>query len=274
MTNPYTQHPLDAFMAAETSVAMAMTAVLLFKRAWPALTRALLFAALFVAVSAPVTGELVHGLGYDWPADRYLTLLDVAAALATLAMVPASPKWLLGIALLGEYWLYRGTHFFVDQALALSALHVAWIGGLFGFLILAEEPPREPAQSSLERSYLVDDLALAAVATVLAAVVGTVVLKRQCDSADEWATRPSAPSGCSRKTADSSRSTCRAGRSSWRRSLPRACSGSQVRARSGCSWSASRVSRAGPRPPPWKPAPRTRSARFASRGCSQVPSSS
>jgi hypothetical protein len=187
MTNPYTQHPLDAFMAAETSVAMAMTAVLLFKRAWPALTRALLFAALFVAVTAPVAGELVHGLGYDWPADRYLTLLDVAAALATLAMVPASPKWLLGLALVGEYGLYRGTHFLVDQALALSALHVAWIGGLFGFLLLAEDPPREPAPSSTERGLLFDDLTLAVVATVLAAVVGTVVLKRQCDSADEWA---------------------------------------------------------------------------------------
>jgi hypothetical protein len=53
--------------------------------------------------------------------------------------------------------------------------------------MLAEEPPREPSPPPSERSYLAGDLTLAAVAVALAAIVATVDLKRECDSADEWA---------------------------------------------------------------------------------------
>jgi hypothetical protein len=140
-----------------------------------------------LAVLAPAFPDFLHALGRETSNASYLKTLALSAFFASVAMLFSQPKWLVVVALIGELFLFRASHFFTDQNLELSALHLAWIGALVGFEKLADAPPDEPAPYPIERSYWSHDLALALIGVVFAAVVGTVVLEGRCDSADEWA---------------------------------------------------------------------------------------
>ncbi len=187
MQSPYSSNPLDAFMAAQTSAALAISALVVFRPTRSTLSRVLLLLATFVAVCAPTAADLVRGLGHPFGEPEFNHALELSAALATAAMAFSSPRWLVLVALFGEFVLFRGTHYLVDQHLEVSALHLAWIGALIGFEALADTKPERPAAYPHTRSHLVTDLVLGATATLTASVVALVVLQGACDSADEWA---------------------------------------------------------------------------------------
>jgi hypothetical protein len=186
MTSPYTASPVDAFLAAQGSLAMALGALVFFDRARALASRVLLLLAIVVAAVAPTIPELARAFAATPGPDLYARVLAGSSALAFVAMLFASPVAAVAAAIFGAA-LWKADHFFTEQDLELSALHVIAIGALVGVERLLAPPVREPTRAHVERSHWRHDLALAAVGMVAAALVSTVVLRRQIDSADEWA---------------------------------------------------------------------------------------
>ena len=63
MMAPYTSEPLEAFMAAQTSVGLTLGALLWFRRLAPRVSTVLFGTGIALAVVAPVSGEFLTGVG-------------------------------------------------------------------------------------------------------------------------------------------------------------------------------------------------------------------
>jgi hypothetical protein len=187
--SPYTPNPQLAFTIVEGATGAALTALLWYRSLRPRPAAWLFFAAIWIVALLPDAPEFFRGIGFTISPTTFATSLKVAAALATLAMFVASPHWLGFVALAGELGLFWVVKNVTESDGEVQAIHLAWFGALLGAAQLVDQDDR-PARASTPygaRSYVGQDVLLATVATVLAAVVSTVLLMRACDSADEWA---------------------------------------------------------------------------------------
>ena len=179
----------DAYMAAQESVAVALTAMLWHRPIKPRIATVTLLVAIWMATLAPLVPDWWTRLG-GWfpPIDGRLQLLEATAALATVAMFLARPRWLAYLAVAGELSLMWIGDRVIDSDYELCALHVAWFGALAGAywaVAYASDRPKEPI-AVRARSYWKQDLVLFGVASTLAFLVGWLVVQHVCDSADEW----------------------------------------------------------------------------------------
>ena len=189
MQSPYTAHPYDAFMIAEASTAVVLSAIVLFRPLRSAVASLVFLAAIWTAATAP-EALAFYASFHATPVSptSVFTLLRISAGLATAAMFVTRPRWLGAIALVGEVALWKATSSIPDSTLELCALHLAWLGALLGLHQLVSNPPvDESPRSPFEPNrYLRQDLLLGAAATLLSALVSVFVILRACDSADEW----------------------------------------------------------------------------------------
>jgi len=192
LQTPYTSHPGDAFLIAQTAAAGAMSAIVVFRRLRPFPATLLFLAAIWTAVLAPDAMGVLASLDLYRPTPTGLiTALRVSAGLATLATGAARPRWMVLLAGAGEAALFEIVAVVPDSSWELGVLHLTWFGLLLGVRQLAAEReedarPGRRTEAQRPRGFLVQDLTLAALAVALAATVSVVVLLRSCDSADEW----------------------------------------------------------------------------------------
>ncbi|MGA2449748.1 MAG: hypothetical protein ABTD50_13780 [Polyangiaceae bacterium] len=187
MSVDYATQPLDAFMAAQTSVGLVLGAVVWSRPLRPWYATGLLLVAVGVAVTAPVAGWYLQAVGAHPPQVK--TMLLTAGVLAVMA-VAATRRWKLaacGVAMLALLWPI--TRYIKDSDSELAAAYVAAFGLLIGLhwrWSLGETPtPIRTSEKPLPEWK--DDAAVFGAATLAAALVCRVLLHGQTASADEWA---------------------------------------------------------------------------------------
>jgi hypothetical protein len=137
MTSPYTTQPLDAYMAAQSSVGLVLGAIVWFRRwrPWPA-TLLVLFA-IALAITAPALGEFLVGVGAVLPLHYLPWALKTAAALAALGAVMTRLPSVAIAGVLGEALLWKVTDYIQDSDIEIAALHVGFFGLLVGLHVRA-----------------------------------------------------------------------------------------------------------------------------------------
>ncbi len=184
MTSPYTHYPLDALMAAQSSVGLALSAVLLGRQVsrW---AKALLLLGIWMSVLLPVMPDLLIGMG-DTPgpklAEHWLAATAAVIALSTLFSLRLAP---IAFGLIFAAGLYWATGYVVDSPWELAAAHLAFAGAVVG--IFSRERDAPPVRQLPVAARPRADWILFAVATALAVLVCSVVLERFTNSGDEWA---------------------------------------------------------------------------------------
>jgi len=184
--SPYTSNFFDAYTAANTSIGVALSAVLWGQRQRPLPSRVVMQAAVLLAAVAPSLGEFEAGLGVHLQAGAVLGLMKVIAALGTVAVLLAGRLGPLAWAVIGQGVLYFVTGYVKNSDMELFALHMAWLGLLVGLHRAAVVSTERHAAGLLSRSHA-GDWVLLALATLCAAFVGHVILDGMVGSADEWA---------------------------------------------------------------------------------------
>ncbi|HKQ72071.1 MAG TPA: hypothetical protein VJT73_22155 [Polyangiaceae bacterium] len=185
MQSPYTASPNEAYLAAQSSVAAALTALLWFRRQrpWPAML--LIAAGIWGCALAPAIADLVRAFGAREPVDP-LSVGAWSSTLVTLGALFFRPRWIGLAAIAVRLGLSKADAYFTESTWELVVLHLMGIGLLIG---LAPPPRRASSeQEQLPHWYeaRVVDVTIFVVATALAAFVSVFVLARSCDSADEW----------------------------------------------------------------------------------------
>lgn len=187
MPYPYTPNPLAAFMAAQVSLAVVLTALLWYRplRPWPA--SVLLLAAVWVGAILPVEPHLLAGVGTKLAPDHAQRVMRAATIFAVAACVVARPRWIALVAMVGGWELERLSAWVTGATWELAALHIAWFALLLGLHVRRSYPTRVAPVPLVTRAHRTTDLALFAGAAVLAAIVSQLVLFRRPGSGDEWA---------------------------------------------------------------------------------------
>ena len=189
MRSPYTQSPQDAFIIVQGCTGIALTALIWYRPLRPRVATWLFAAAIWIVATIPEATDFFRSIGWGVPPSALGTTLRAGAAVAAIAFLVARPHWIGVLGVLGVFassWLVKNV---TESDLELCALHMAWLGALLGLHQLVgdreSEPP--PVERPPESTYFVQDLGLALLAMLLAAIVSSELLMRSCDSADEWA---------------------------------------------------------------------------------------
>jgi hypothetical protein len=190
---PYTLSVLDAVMAAQTALGTTLTAAALHRPRRPALATATLIIAIWLPVLMPVLGDFLKQLSIAVPPTFDTNLLHASSVLAAVSMLAIPRRWLLLVVGLAAATVYRITDYIENSPGELASLHLILCGGLLGLEWAAMSSARLPAPGGegppvdlASRRFFVHDLALAAIAIGMGALVSTFVLERAIDSADEW----------------------------------------------------------------------------------------
>lgn len=208
MQFPYTTQPLDALMAAQTSVGLVLGSAV-WSRGWrPRTAGVLVLVAIAIVVLLPMaTGPgssrpFASALFYDasWLREVGLPMgpalaahaMKIAAALATIGALLTRRRLLAVVAFLGEGALFIVTDYIQDSEAELAGAHLAFFGLIVG-LAWRTEPsvpngPVDGGAPSADASPLWrDDVAAFVLGTLAGAMVCRAILHGWTDSADEWA---------------------------------------------------------------------------------------
>lgn len=189
MHAPYTPQPLDAFIIAQNSVGLVLTALTWSRPSRPAASSYVLFVAVWWAVIAPVQQDLVGAFGVQLPPDSYHWSLRAVAMLATIAALLSGRLVTIAFAVVTQIALHKLTGFLVGSDWELGCVHVIYLGALVGLQARARDKDiiLWTPTSSREPSFFVHDLRIFALAMLLAIAVSVFVLDQSIDSSDEWA---------------------------------------------------------------------------------------
>src|SRR5207249_1402731 len=101
MEMPYTPAPVDAFLAAQSSIGVVLGAVIWHRPIRPIVSSVLLVVASWIIILLPIASDVVAAVS-KLPPGAELAMLHASAAFATIAMLLSRPRWLAWVALLGE----------------------------------------------------------------------------------------------------------------------------------------------------------------------------
>jgi len=197
VTSPYTDHPMDALLLAQTSVGITLTALLFARPQRTRLATLFLIVAVWLAVFIPKMGDFVakplaqdvlHKLNVTLESPVNVLALRASAVACGVAGLLTRRRRLAFAGVLGGVllWWLRDTVTYSDWWVA--AINLAFFGLLIGFWY--RTPPATPGLEPTmpwRPLFLLDDVLLFAVGTALAAYVATKVLHRQTISGDEVA---------------------------------------------------------------------------------------
>jgi hypothetical protein len=192
VNSPYTSQPLDALMAAQTSVGLVLGAAVWAQRARPRVSTMLILVAIAIAVTVPVEADFLRGIGMKVGPDHGKEILKLAAALATAATFFTRKRVPAIIAIVGEALLWPITNYIQDGDWELAAAHLAFFGLLVG-LDRSAPPGVETVEGEARASMKplnqlwVDDAVAFVLATIAASIVCWVILNGRTNSGDEWA---------------------------------------------------------------------------------------
>ena len=211
MHYPYTESWSDAVVAAQSSLAIVATAMIVARPIRPKISSVLFLGAVWLTAFLPIEPKLLAKFGVVVAEGHVVRLLRIATTVVTVAFFVAKPRWVAVIAPLGQGALWWLCSYLIDSDLELTAVHLGWFGALYGFYDRFARrvevrhragwraPPRtswfERAWEREERSrtepprrsYPWHDAGLFAIAMTLGALVSSGVLHRFCNSGDEWA---------------------------------------------------------------------------------------
>jgi hypothetical protein len=189
--SPYSLDFVTCFYAAQSCAALMLSALILFWRSGSLAARVAMLLAVWLAALANTVAPFLLSIGYKPGPETLKYVLAASAALATLSafLVVRFPVALLGA--LGALVLWKIDGFVLDSEPEQSALHLTWVGFLLGLVAsrapaLAGVAPAKGVERD-ERSYVVHDTIVFAVATTLAALVCLAVMRKRDGTADEWA---------------------------------------------------------------------------------------
>jgi hypothetical protein len=186
MNSPYTAHPVDALMAAQTAVGMTLTAVLWKRPLRPRISSILVGVAIWVCVLLPVLPEFFQGLGAEAEPERVVRLMRLSAGMVTAGAL-FTRRWKLIVwSILAEAALWWATGFITESDLDLAALHLCAYGVLVG-LAWKEDSDAPPRTSAAVGTFVADDVVIFLAGVVLACLVAKFVLQLYTNSGDEWA---------------------------------------------------------------------------------------
>ncbi len=186
MISPFTASPLDALLAAQTSVGLTLTAALLF-RPFGRKGMALFLASIWLAVSLPGLSPFLSGLGIKLPARHFPLLLVVSAALAAMATFTTRRIPLIAAALAALVAMTFLAWYIQRCDWELAALQLLMCGVLIGCHFYHDLPDLVPhSQDERHPTARVHDGAIFLLSLSLATLVCFVVLQRFTNSADEW----------------------------------------------------------------------------------------
>jgi hypothetical protein len=187
---PYTTDFLTSFFAAQSCAGLMLTALVLFWRFGSAASRAAMLAGIWLAVLAIGLPSFAVSIGYKPGPEAFRLLLEIAAALGTLAALLAMRPVVTIVAALGQVGVWFAGGYFRDSDGELAGLCLGWLGLVLGLLLRDQTRARaaEPASSpGAVRSYAMHDAVVFATATALAGLVCLLVMRKRDGTADEWA---------------------------------------------------------------------------------------
>jgi hypothetical protein len=189
MTSPFTTQPLDALMAAQSSVGLVLGALLWLRGLRPRIATFFLLAAIALAVTAPVDADFLGGIGVVVAPKFLPRLLKLAAGLATGGALLTRRPLLSIVALLGEVALWCVTNYLQGSDFELAAAHLAFFGVLVGVHLRTVPSGASAVLAGTAPSggAWVDDVVAFALGTTAAALVCRVLLHGWTNSGDEWA---------------------------------------------------------------------------------------
>jgi hypothetical protein len=186
LTTPYTDDFPRVVAAAGQSIAAALTA-LHWSRPLRTRTATVLFVvAIWTAVLAP-NAPAVAGLLHLDPSPRDLSLLQLSATLAIVAMLLDGSRWLGVLAALGQFALFAVAHAVRDSNYELSFAYIFFYGVLVGTHALRNAAPDRSLSPPARRSFGWQDGAIFLVTTGLALLVTNLVFGRVVFNGDEVA---------------------------------------------------------------------------------------
>jgi hypothetical protein len=189
MMSPYTAQPFDAYMAAQTSAGVVLAALVWFRPMRSRLATGLLFAAVALAVLAPVSGDFLNGIGITVAPTHTKRILKAASVLASAAALATRRPPVVAVALLGTAGLWPITNYIEDCDWDLAAAYLALFGLIAGVhwrTLPADPPAGNPRGSLAKRPAWIDDLAAFVLGTLAGAIVCRVLLHGRTSTADEW----------------------------------------------------------------------------------------
>ncbi len=189
MHSPYTSQPLDALTIAQTSVGLTLTALVWARPLRSRVASVALVAAAWLGVANPFDSDLLSGIGIAVGPNHSENVLRLAAVLAGLAAVLSRERLVAAFGILGagSFWWLRSHITHSDWEMAATVL--AFVGLLVGIHYRSLRARLEPVMTSPApaRSFARDDVLIFVIATTLAALVSTVILRRHTNSGDEVA---------------------------------------------------------------------------------------
>jgi hypothetical protein len=189
---PYSLDFAEAFFAAQSCAGLMLTALVLYWQFGSRLARGVMLLAVWLAVVAYSLPGFATSIGYKPGPDALREILAVSGALGMLAAVLALRPVVSVLALLGEIPLWLVDGFVKESDAEICALHLAWLGLLVGLLVRGSARAPRTTGGELagagagERSYLLHDVVVFALSTLLAALVCVLLLRKHDGSADEW----------------------------------------------------------------------------------------
>ena len=175
MNSPYTLQPLDALMAAQTSVGLALTALVWARPLRPRIASVLLVGAIWLAVLSPVDADFLRGIGLTIEGDHTERMLRLSLLLAALAGVVSGRIFLAVAGLFASFVFWRLREHITQADRDMAGVCLAAIGALIGihYRSFDVQVDTSPRRVTLRPGYLKDDLGLFVVAMASAAVTLT-----------------------------------------------------------------------------------------------------
>jgi hypothetical protein len=193
MKYPYTSEPIDALIAAHTSVALVLGGALWLRGIKPRAATVLLLGAIALAVVAPIgtapfaDGEFLRSVGLAVGPHFAKPVLKLAAGLATMSALLSRRRPLVVLAIAAEVVLWPITDYVQSCDAELAAAHMALFGLLVGVAWRAAPASSQDPPRSLPPDPPREEVAAFVLATVAGAITCRVLLHGWTSSPDEWA---------------------------------------------------------------------------------------
>ncbi len=187
---PYTTDFLTSLFAAQSSIALMLSALVLFWRFGSIASRWAMLVGIWLAVLALGAPPFAVSLGYKPGPLALRELLAISAGFGTLSAVLALRLGVATLGLAGQIALWLLSGFVTESEGELCGLCLAWLGLMLGLLERRAHPAASPARSGqppAEPSYAVHDALVFVLATLAAVLVCLLVMRKRDGTGDEWA---------------------------------------------------------------------------------------
>ena len=186
MYMPYSDNFAETAAIAGKSVAATLTAVIWYRPLRTTTATILFCLSLWTAALCPIAPEIFRVLHLA-AGPRDLSILQVSATLAMIAMLLHGSRGLAVLAILGQYGLYELARFVSESNYEVSFAYIFFYGILIGVHALVSEPPARVGPVLNGRAFRRDEGVIFVAAAALALLVTNLAFGRLIFNGDEVA---------------------------------------------------------------------------------------